>query len=219
MAEFAVIGLGRFGVATSMELMRLGNSVLGIDIHPELVNKVADKITLAVKADATDEASLTELNISNCDAVIVAIGESLEASILCVMLLKSLHVKEIWVRAASLPHHSILSKLGVSRIIHPEEDIAIRVAQSLNYPMVNQYMSIGGGNYIVEVQINTKSQHQSIAQLLKKANGSIEAMLVRRHQKIIKEPAADFVVENDDSLVLLGALTELKHIAAALLPK
>lgn len=42
-------------------------------------------------ADATDEHVLDELDIQRCEAVVVAIGEDIEASILCVLHLK------IWV--------------------------------------------------------------------------------------------------------------------------
>jgi trk system potassium uptake protein TrkA len=213
MSQFAVIGLGRFGLAASIELMRLGNSVIGVDSDSKLVNTVSEQLTVAAIADATDESSLKELDIGSCDAVLVAIGESLEASILCVLLLKSLNVKEIWVKATTKPHHIILTKLGVSRIIHPEEEIGVRVAQSLNYPMMNQYMSIGNGLFIVEVEIKSHHPDMSVKKLLGKAGKDIEPMLVRRNSTIIKHLDGDFQLAVKDSLILSGSLTALKKIA------
>lgn len=219
MAQFAVIGLGRFGLAASLELVRLGNSVIGVDLDRKLVNQAADLITLAAIADATDENSLRELNITSCDAVLVAIGESLEASILCVLVLKALKIKEIWVKATTPPHHTILSKLGVSRIIHPEEEIGIRVAQSLNYPMVNQYMLIGSGKYIVEIDIKPHFKNVSVGKLLAKTKGEVEPLVVRRKTQIIKHITDEFNLEVEDSLILLGPLEALKKIAPEFVQK
>lgn len=87
MAQFAVIGLGSFGATVAQELTKLNHDVIGIDTVKNVEN-LADVLTHAVIADATDEHVLDELNIQNCDAVVVAIGEDIEASILCVLNLK-----------------------------------------------------------------------------------------------------------------------------------
>lgn len=217
MGQFTVIGLGRFGSSASLELMRLGHSVVGIDIEEKFVNKVADNLTLAVVADATDENALRELNVLSSDAVLVAIGENLEASILCVLLLKNVGVKEIWVKATSKPHHTILSKLNVSRIIHPEEEMGVRVAQSLNYPMVNQYMAIGSNLYIVEIEIPEKCRGLSVKKLLGDAFDHVTLLLVRRRKEIYHSIDGNFILETLDALVLAGSLSVLKSFAPRLL--
>ncbi len=96
---------------------------LVLDSEKKYVENISEQVTHAVIADATDEHVLDELNIKNCDAVVVAIGENIEASILCVLHLKNIGVEKIWVKAKSKSHHMILSHLGISKIIHPEEDI------------------------------------------------------------------------------------------------
>jgi trk system potassium uptake protein len=217
MGQYTVIGLGRFGSAASLELMRLGHSVIGVDINAKIVNQIANQLTFAAIADATDERALKDLSITTCDAALVAIGESLEASILCVLLLKSMNIKEIWVKATSKPHHIILSKIGVSRIIHPEEEMGMRVAQSLSYPMVNQYMSIGHNLYVVEIKITEKCQGISIEELLRDIKDSIAPLLVQRKKDIFKRIEPSFVLEAGDALVLAGSLSALKKIAPRLL--
>jgi trk system potassium uptake protein TrkA len=214
--QFAVIGLGRFGSSAALELMRFGHSIIGIDIDAKIVNKLADQLTLAAIADATDENALKDLNISNCDATIVAIGESLEASILCVLLLKNMGMSEIWAKASSKPHHTILSRIGISRIVHPEEEMGMKVAQSLNYPMVNHYMPIGYNLYVVEIKIAEKCHGISIQDLLKDVPDSIDPLLVRRKRETIKPIEPDFILELNDSLVLSGSLDILASIAPRL---
>ena len=92
MAQFAVIGLGSFGATIATELVGLNHDVIGIDSNKKYVESIADQITHAVIADATDEHVLRELNIQKCEAVVVAIGENIEASILCVLHLKNLGI-------------------------------------------------------------------------------------------------------------------------------
>lgn len=216
MAQFAVIGLGRFGSAASLKLMRLSHQVIGIDSNTKFINQLADQLSHAVIADATDEQALSELDISGCDAALVAIGENLEASILCVLNLKNIGVKQIWVKATSKAHHMILSRLGVSRIIHPEEEMGVKVAQALNYPMVNQYMALGHNQYLVEIDIIPALQGHSIAELLADGSAFLKTVLVKRRDKLFSPVAADFVLESHDSLVLAGSLEVLKSLAPKL---
>ncbi|WP_339145009.1 potassium channel family protein [Pseudoalteromonas galatheae] len=216
MAQFVVIGLGRFGFAACLELKRLGNKVIGVDSRERVVNQVVEHIDYATSLDATDETALRQLDITRSKAVLVAIGENLEASILCVLSLKNLGVEQIWVKASSEAHHTILSRLGVTRVIHPEEEMGIKVAQALNYPMVNQYMQLGHGFYMVEVIVNKLSCGQSLATLLKRAKGEIKAVLVQRGKACYTNPAESFLINEDDKVILNGQLKALNSIALKL---
>lgn len=95
--------------------------------------------------------------------------------------------------------------------------MGVRVAQSLNYPMVNQYMSIGQNLYLVEIKISEKCQGTSIEKLLIGVKDSIDPLLVRRKNDIFKLIELSFVLEAGDSLVLAGSLNALKKIAPRLL--
>lgn len=216
MAQFAVIGLGRFGSTASLELLRLGHQVLGVDADAKYINRLADKLSYAVIADATDEQALAELDLLRYEAVLVAIGENLEASILCVLHLKNLGVQQIWVKANSKSHHTILSRLGVSRIIHPEEEMGIKVAQALNYPMVNQYLALGNNQYLVEIALIARLDGMPLNALLADAKHFTKAVLVKRREQLFCPVAEDFVLKSGDSLVLAGPLSILKALAPRL---
>ncbi|MCF7971372.1 MAG: TrkA family potassium uptake protein [Methylococcaceae bacterium] len=215
MAQFAVIGLGTFGAAASIELIGFGHSVIGVDINPILVNKLADTLTYAAITDASDEQALQELNLQSCDAVLVGIGSNLEASILCVLHLKNMGIKDIWAKATSKSHHAILTRLGVSRIIHPEEEMGVKVAQTLNYPMIKEFMHIGGNVYIVDIEIISKTSGLSVGELLgdREEKGLVSVLLLRRKKELIYSVNADFTLETGDTLILAGSLGALKNIA------
>ncbi|ATC94770.1 potassium channel family protein [Pseudoalteromonas tunicata] len=216
MKQYTIIGLGRFGFAAGQELIRLGHYVIGIDHREKLVAKAADIFTLAAVSDATSEEALRELDVQNSDTVLVAIGENLEASILCVLTLKQLGVENIWVKASSKAHHIILSKLGVSRVIHPEEEIGVRVAQALNYPMVNQYMFLGHNLYVVEIEIKKCCEGLSILEMLGKAQQYVSVLLLKRQTKTFNHVDLQFTLNYHDSLVLCGPIETLRTLAPRL---
>ena len=212
MAQFAVIGLGSFGATVALELTKLNHDVIGIDTLKRNVESLADRITHAVIADATDEHVLEELNIQNCDAVVVAIGEDIEASILCVLNLKNLGVDKILVKAKTKAHHTILSHLNVSKIIHPEEDMGVRVAQALNYPMVSRYMALDDDRYIVKVPVQANLNHVNLSGILKQ-EPNIKLLLLKRDQQILYETDVNFTLQAGDVLILEGSLSHLRKLS------
>lgn len=216
MGQFAVIGLGRFGAATSMELMKLGHSVLGIDFDNKAVDRYADQLTRAAIADVTDRNALEELGLNEYDVVLVAIGDDLQASLVCVVHLKALGAKDIWVKATSRAHHLILSKLGVSRIIHPEEEMGIRIAQVLSYPMVNDYIPLGNGEFVVEIEVSKQLDGRTLDTILGRSDHPIHALAIKRRAETTVHPPAHFVLRAQDVLILLGHLQDLKTAAPKL---
>lgn len=214
MGQFAVIGLGRFGSAAALELMKLGHSVLGVDISNKITDAFVDGLTHAVIADVSDAHVLEELGLDNYDMVLVALGE-LQASLLCVVHLKSLGIKKIWVKATSRTHHLILSKLGVDRVIHPEDEMGIRVAQALSYPMVNDYISLGNGQFVVEIDTSPQLEGTSLDQITS-LEDDIHILLVKRKSDIIPHPDGAFELQAHDILVVYGQLHALKALAPQL---
>ncbi len=124
----AVIGLGRFGRALSLELMEHGTQVLGIDNREEIVQSLNGRLTHVVTADGTQEAVLRQLSVHEFDHAVVAVSGRLEASILITSLLLRFGVREVWAKATSDAHRDILKQLHVRHIVFPEQDMGRRVA-------------------------------------------------------------------------------------------
>ena len=79
MRQFLVVGLGRFGTSLAKTLYNLGYDVMGIDSNEEIIQNIADSITHAVQADATDENTLKALGVRNFDVAIVSIGNDIQS--------------------------------------------------------------------------------------------------------------------------------------------
>lgn len=212
MAQFAVIGLGSFGATVATELVSLKHDVIGIDSSKKFVESISDQLTHAVIADATDEHVLSELNIQKCEAVVVAIGEDIEASILCVLHLKNLGIDKIWVKAKSKAHHMILTHLGVNKIIHPEEDMGVRIAQSLSYPMVSRYMALDDNHFIVKVELKEAQQGLRFNQLMEHAP-EVKTLMHKRGKEVVFSIDPNMILQKGDILVIEGLLEPLRRLS------
>jgi trk system potassium uptake protein TrkA len=148
-----VIGLGRFGYHVAQELSHAGCEVLAVDHNAEKVQSVSDFVTDALELDATDAKALREAGVQNVDVAIVSVGGNLEASILIVMNLRELGMKEIIAKAISPIHGKLLNNLGVKRVVYPEKESAVRVAHGLVTPNLLEYLELSPGFSVAEIPV------------------------------------------------------------------
>lgn len=209
---YAVIGLGVFGSTIALELTRLGHDVLGIDSDAKRVSQVADRVSQAVVADARDARALQELGVPESDAVIVAIGEDIEANILAALLAKSLGKPRVFAKALNSHHHQILSKIGVDHIIHPEHEMGLRVARALVYPDVVDYISLGSDLFISEVRASEHLVGKRLEHLRLNEHGA-RCLLVKHQDLAMAPPHSEYLFELGDQIVLFGTLAQLRKIS------
>ena len=144
--QVAVLGLGRFGQAVALELTRLGHDVLAVDRDERVVQSIADDVTHAVQADITDPDTLEALGLADFDTAIVAVSETLEASIMATVLLRRIGVRRIIAKAAHDLHGSILEQVGAMQVVYPERETGFRVAHSFHAPGVQDYLDAAPGH-------------------------------------------------------------------------
>ncbi|MGC1214593.1 MAG: TrkA family potassium uptake protein [Micromonospora sp.] len=147
-----VIGLGRFGCHLAGSLTRLGHEVLAIDRNPEVVQRWSSELDRVVQADATEEGVLRQLGVTDFRRVVVAIGASVEGSVLTVLALAELGIPQIWARANSEKHAKILSSVGANHVIFPEAEIGERVAHLIVSRMLD-FMEFGDDFAIAKVPV------------------------------------------------------------------
>jgi len=208
--SFAVIGLGTFGSTVALELARFGNHVLGMDAHDRPVSDLADQLAEAVIGDGRDEQALREAGIGAYDTAVVAIGEDLEANILCTMNVKLLGVPCVWVKAMNRTHHRILSRIGADRVILPEQEIGQHVAPMLHNPAVRDYVSLGNGFHIVDFEVPESLDGKHVRDLGLAERFSLRCLGVMRGVDYISAEAGGAVLQTDDKLLLLGRRGDLR---------
>jgi trk system potassium uptake protein TrkA len=205
-----VIGLGAFGSTVASELARFGNVVLGIDIDPKKASPLAEILTETIIADGRDEAALREAGVGDYDVAVVAIGEDLEANILCTMNVKLLGVETIWTKALNRTHHRILAKLGVDRVILPEQEIGQHAAQVIHNPLVRDYVSLGNGYHVVDLTVPAHLAGESLSAVTLASKYNLTMLGAMRGSDYRPVTGGMIGLEEGDKLLLLGKRAELR---------
>lgn len=215
--QFGVIGLGRFGSAMASTLAELGHDVIGVDGDEERVRQLADVITQAIQLDATDAKALRAAGIADVNVAVVSIGENIESSLLVVMQLRELGIETIVAKAVTPLHGRILEKLGVSRVIFPEREMAIRVAHSLVMPNVIDYIELSRDFSIVELPAPEAFIGKTLKQLELRPRLGLTLVAIKRRAPSGAEvtnvaPSAEEMILAGDVLALLGSNERLSQL-------
>ena len=204
MKSYIVIGLGRFGQTLARQLCMLGAEVLALDKRSDLVQQVADDVTHAVVGDGQDKEVLRALGARNFDCAIIAIGSNLASSVLTAMNLKELGVPYVICKAHDETHRKVLEKLGVDRVVIPEQENADRLAKSLSSTNVLDYIVLSNEYGIIEVPVPKVWVGKSLKELNVRAKLGINILAIKHDGMTDVSPAADYVLSGDAIMLVLG---------------
>ena len=226
MKQFAVIGLGRFGSSVARELSEKGHQVLAIDKDGEKVQEASSYVTQSVELDAGDEKGLKAIGIEGVDCVIVSIGGvNLQASILITVILKDIGINEIIAKAASELHAKVLRKVGATRVVFPEREMGIRLANSLVSPKILEQIELSRDYSIIETLPPKEFIGKSLRKLEIRARYGITVIAIKEKKALgsRKEdgeisrvinilPEADYVIKEDEVLVVIGGTKDIEKL-------
>jgi trk system potassium uptake protein TrkA len=212
MGRYAVIGLGKFGATVVRALHELGDEVIAIDRERSRVQEVRDASTQAIEADCTDQDNLRALGIADADAVVVSLGEIMDASILVTLYLKELGVKRIVVKAVSEDHGKILARLGATEIVHPERDTARRVAKLLGVRSIVEYLPLAGDSSLVELETPADFVGKTLSELDIRRRHHVLVVAIKRGESLVLPTGGDHRIQAGDQLVLVGRDTDLDKL-------
>ena len=204
MKSYIVIGLGRFGQTLARQLCALGAEVLALDKRSDLVQQVAEDVTHAVVGDGQDKEVLRALGARNFDCGIIAIGSNLAASVLTAMNLKELGVPYIICKAHDETHRRVLEKLGVDRVVIPEQEHAQRLGRSLFSHNVLDYIELSEDYGILEVPSPKDWVGKTLKELNVRAKLGVNIIAVENGKSTNVSPAADYRIQEGDVMVVLG---------------
>jgi len=225
MEKFAVIGLGKFGINVATTLFDKGAEVIAIDNNRELIDEISGRVSVAINMNSTDEKSLKANRIQDVDAVILAIGNNIEVSVLTSVILKKLGVSNIYAKVDSKVHARILELLGIQNIIFPEEQIGKQLANSLISSSVLEYIDLSSGHSVVELVIPDTWVGKTLQQLALPTEKGVNIVAIKYTSQNVTEegeniiekrindmPGANDVVNEDDVLVLIGPKTKIDDL-------
>lgn len=212
MGRFAVIGLGKFGGHVTRGLYEKGHEVIAIDADKEKVQDLRDHSTQAIVADCTDAETLRALGIEAADAVVVSLGERMDASILVTLYLREMGVKRIVAKAVSVDHAKVLALTGATEIVHPERDAAERVASALGARSILQYLPLGVGFSLVELAAPQEFRGRTLAGLELRKRHRVLVVAVKNGDRLDLIPEASYAIGEGDILVMIGKNEDLAEL-------
>lgn len=220
MRRIAVIGLGRFGMALSRNLSRLGAQVIAVDRNMQLVNEVKDDVDLAVRLDSTDRDALDAQDIDKVDVCVISIGENFEASLLTTVILRKLGVPRVICRAQTSFHAEIFRQIGADEVIQPETNAGEQMARRLANPRLNDVIDLAEGYSLVETEAPRSWWGVGLRDLGLRTAFGVNLVAIKRQvavptqdedeesspaAEIISVPRPDDLIQEGDLLMLVGS--------------
>lgn len=208
--QILIIGLGKFGMSLAKTLSEYDCDVMAIDASSELVDKASEFVTHAARVDAADMTALKELGVANFDVAVIGIGDDLESSIMIALTLKELNVPYIVAKSRDDVHAKLLTMIGVDKVVQPERDSGDRVAKLLMHKNVIERMEVGKDYSIVEIETPKEWIGSRLNQLNIRPKYNINVLCVEKADKKIVIPTPDYVVQENDCLMIIAPNKELE---------
>ncbi|MCX7678970.1 MAG: TrkA family potassium uptake protein [Spirochaetes bacterium] len=224
MKKYVVIGLGNFGFTLAKSLVESGCEVLGIDISRDAINEAKEFLTHVIIGDASKREVLEALSLKDFDGAVVSIGQKMEPSILISLYLKEIGINRIIVRAITEDHGKILSHIGVSDVIFPERDMALRIAKTLAMKNVIDFLPLGEDYGIIEIFPPKKFLGKSLRELripntyncqvigLKYFPKDSHNFIDEKMLSVKMAPSADDVIQENMMMIIIGKYEDLSKL-------
>ena len=213
--EFVVIGLGMFGRMVATSLAREGQAVLAIDNNEDEVTRMAADLDAVVRADATDESALRELQLERMSCAVVAIGaESMEASILATALLRQIGVPRIVARSLSELHARVLRAVGAHEVVSPEVEMGQRLAYRLSHPNVLDRVELGANTELAELEVPAQYVGKTLVEIDVRRRFDITVVAIQRDGHIVANLRRDEKLGAGEVLVVIGSPDAVARFAA-----
>jgi len=221
--KFAVIGVGRYGYQIAIKLAKKGAEVYCFDSSEDKIENLKDDVAMAVSMDCTDRKNLLSQSIEDVDAVVVAIGENFEATILTCVHLIDLGIKRIIARASGDQQRTILEKIGVKEILTPENTVAENIAESLMNPSIINFLQLPDNYEIAEIRTPSRIANRTVEDIGLRDKYRLTLVTLKREfdeeldgkmikaQHTIGVPGSDTMVYETDTLVVFGTISDIER--------
>ncbi len=216
MKRFAVIGLGNFGFHVARALFEDGNEVIAIDVDKSRVQAIDAHATEAIVMNGIDKEMMKALGMEQLDGVVVSTGANISTSVLICLHLQEFKVRRIIAKAIDDDHAKVLKKVGATEIIHPERDMALRVARNLSRPNIIDFIPLAEDFDLAQIDPPREFVGRSLKELNLRAKYKVHIIAIKElvPENFILVPSANFIIKDSDILIALGKSEDIKGIKA-----
>ena len=209
---YAVFGLGRYGFSVAKELVAAGADVIAIDSDEAKVNLASVELPFCKCADTTDIEVLKRLGISSVDTVIIAIGGSIESSVMSVMLCKELGVKTVITKTSNEIHSKILTKVGADKVVFPEKDSGIRLAKNLLSSGFVDAIELSNNIAMIEVDVKKEWVGHTLLELNLRKKYSLNVIAIKNNNTLDIEIDPTKPLKDQMKLIVVGKVSKISKL-------
>ena len=206
--QFAILGLGRFGKNVALTLEKMGCEVLGVDRDENIAADLAEQLTRVVSFDIRDARALDQVGIANFDTVVIA-SKNLESSLMATMLCKERNISEIVVKAIDERHAEMAKRLGATKVIFSERDMARQVAARLASDNVVDYIELDAEIKILRLEVPPKFIGKNLIDLKLRAAYDVNVIAIINNEETLLPPPPKHVFSAGDKIFLIGTYAAL----------
>lgn len=219
-----ILGGGRFGTHLATRLCEFGCEVVIADMNPKRVEDLSEDGFHAIELDAEDEDALKEAGAADADAVVVSIGENMQASILATLALKDLKAKKVVARAVDIKHAQVLERVGADLVVQPSRDMAYQLAETLRAESVTERLPLGGEFQVGYIHVGAALNGVKLADAKLPEEFRVTVLLISREKPGAAEegtangddddlkhfePKPDFVLQLNDLVAVSGKRSQI----------
>ena len=210
--SYAVLGLGRYGMAVAKELVAQGADIIAVDMDDEIVNMASAEIPYCKCADVTEIEALKQWGIANVDVVIVAMASHLEASVLATMLCKELGVETVIAKVSNDTDCKILCKVGADRVVFPERESGMRLAKNLLSRGFVDIIELSKDVSMLDLDVKEAWIGKSLKELNLRKKHSINVVAMIRNGEVTTNIDPDMPFEKDMHLIVVANPSKLSKL-------
>ncbi len=209
---YAVIGLGRFGYALTLELAAAGAELVVLDRDEEKIREIREYTENAFVVKNLEKKTLEETGVQNCDVAILCIGEHIDTSILTTLNLVELGIKNVIAKAKSYEHGKILEKLG-AEVVYPERDMAIRLAHRLEASKVLDYIQLSEKLNISKLIVPNALIGKNVIEANLRQNFGVNIIAIENAGVVIDTVTPSYTFKEGDILFVSGSRDSLNKLS------
>lgn len=210
--SYAVFGLGRYGLAVAKELVNNGVEVLAIDSNETIVNSAIADIPFCKCADVTDPEVIKQLGVANINTVVITMANSLEASVMAIMLCKEVGVNTVIAKCANEMHSKILSKVGADKVIFPEYESGRRLAKNMLSSGFVDIIELSSDVSLIELEVKPEWVDKTLIELDLRKKYSINVIAIRQANNLKTDIDPTVKLEKDMRLIVVTNTSKISKL-------